>query len=145
MIATLDGSPVYIAHERGNIRLRIGTELDVIGMFVHVESKDRNAAGDALGMVGGADIDQVAIARHVGKKDPSGVTAEGLRKSDELASPPINRAEITRNRDGDQLSRSAPIAPKAREIKLVKQCRIEEHCLLLLQAADDTRRGCPNV
>src|SRR5215813_7152789 len=34
LIATLDGSPVYIAHERGHIRLRIGTELDMIGMFV---------------------------------------------------------------------------------------------------------------
>src|SRR5690242_2661749 len=40
LIATLDGSPVDIAHERGYVCLRIGTELDVISVFVHIESED---------------------------------------------------------------------------------------------------------
>src|SRR5262252_6159096 len=103
LIATLRGGPVDIAHERGHVRQRIGTELDVISVFVHVESKDWNAARDALGMIGETDIHHASIARHIGQKDPSSITTERFRESDELGAPAIYRAEIARNCCGNQL------------------------------------------
>src|SRR5262245_4707835 len=97
LVARLDGRPVDIVHEGGHVRHRIRTKFDVICMLVHVESEYRNTAHDTLGVVGRIDVEQAAIARHIGEEYPTGITPEGFRERDELGSPLINRSEIAGN------------------------------------------------
>jgi hypothetical protein len=40
----------------------LGTEVDMIGMLVHIERDDRGPAGDSVAMVGCPLVDELAVA-----------------------------------------------------------------------------------
>src|SRR6267143_7144517 len=66
LVALLDCRPIDVAHERVDIRPRVGAEVDVVSVLVHVEREDRDAAGHRLAMIGRVLVDEPAIARHGG-------------------------------------------------------------------------------
>src|SRR5215217_2084952 len=79
-----------VAHERGNVGARIRAELQVIGMLVHVESKDRNGACDGLAVIRARMADQTAVSRDVAQKHPSGASGEPVRECAEFAAPIVD-------------------------------------------------------
>jgi len=62
----------------------------MIGVLVHVQRQDRDAAGDALGIVRRILIDQATIARHVGQQDPTDTAGQAARQRDELLAPTVD-------------------------------------------------------
>ena len=48
LVAALDRRPVDVAQERVDVGRRVGAEVDVVGVLVHVEREDRHAARDRL-------------------------------------------------------------------------------------------------
>src|SRR5262245_54335321 len=55
LVTTLYGVPVDVAYEGVDIGLHICAEVNVIGVLVHIESQDRDAARDRLTMVARID------------------------------------------------------------------------------------------
>src|SRR4029077_12540199 len=94
-VPRLDCFPVNVAHESSDVRGRIRSVLNVIGVLVHVEGKDRNTPGYALCVIRGTVIDQPAIARYTGQQYPARVTRQRLCQGDELEAPAIDRPEIS--------------------------------------------------
>jgi hypothetical protein len=51
LIARLGRHPVDVALEGVDVRRRVCPEVDVVGMLVHIERQDRNAARRGLAMI----------------------------------------------------------------------------------------------
>jgi len=67
-------------------------------MLVHVQSQDGDGASDALGIIGGALIEQAAIPRYVCEENPPSITGQSLGERDKLQSPAVDRAEVSGDR-----------------------------------------------
>src|SRR5947209_6225275 len=86
--------PVDHVHENVDVTSRFGTEVDVIGVLVHVQRENRNAAGQSVAVICGPLIDELLVARRPGQKHPPGSAGQGLAHCDKLTSPSLNRPEI---------------------------------------------------
>src|SRR5438046_961342 len=68
--AALDRLPVDIAQERVDVGRRVRAEVDVIGVLVHVEREQGDAARDRLAVIGSVLIDEPAVPRHPRQQHP---------------------------------------------------------------------------
>ena len=128
--------PVDVAHERRDIGGRVGPEIDLIGVLVHVEREDRDRAGDGLVVIGASVIDEAAVARDVAEQHPAGTAGKTAGERDELAAPAVDRSEVADERARHRLRDGSAVAAEAREIELVQQRRIQRRELVALQTAD---------
>ena len=136
-VTSLHRVPVDVAHERIDISRGIGTEVEVISVLVHVERKDRYAAGERLGVVAGILVDQASVARYMNEQDPAGAASQRVSHGDELAAPALDRPEITGKRRRKQFSRLPSVSAQACEVELVQEGRIERDQLLALERVDN--------
>src|SRR5215831_3494060 len=130
LVTTLYGVPVDVAYEGVDVGLHISAEVNVIGVLVHVESQDRDAARDRLTMVARILVYEPAISRNIDEQYPAGSARQAVRHGDELIAPAVHRSEIGGKRPGEHLGRPAVAECQAREIKLVEQRGIEGDKLL---------------
>src|SRR5262249_55463535 len=140
LVTPLHGVPVDVAHERRHIGDRVGAEVEMIRMLVHVEREHRDRAGDGLAPLADALIDEPAHARQPAQQNPAGAAIERIRQRHEFAAPAIDRAEIARERIRHDVRYGAPVSAKAGKVQFVQCQRIQRRCLVLLEAADDMRR-----
>src|SRR5437764_6152976 len=88
--------PVDHVHENVDVTSRFGTEVDVIGVLVHVQRENRNAPGQSVAVICGPLIDELLVARRPGQQHPAGSAGQRLAHCDKLTSPPVDRSEISR-------------------------------------------------
>src|SRR6185437_3043387 len=67
-------APLDRIHERVDVSASLGAEVDVIGVLVHIERQNRNAACECVAVVGGPLIDQPPVVRRPRQQDPAGTT-----------------------------------------------------------------------
>src|SRR5262249_61205282 len=125
MVSTLSGLPFDVAYEGVEVGLHISAEVNVIGVLVHIESQDRDAARDRLTMVARILVYEPAISRNVDEQSPAGSARQAVRYGDELIAPAVHRSEIGGKRPGEHLGRPAVVECQAREVNLVEQRGIE--------------------
>jgi len=122
LIARLGRHPIDVALERIDVRRGVCPEVDVVCMFVHVESQDRDAARRGLAMIARILIDEPAIAGNIDEQDPSGAACQALRHSDELTAPTVHRSEVAGECLAEHLGRLSITESHAREVQLVEKC-----------------------
>src|SRR6516225_1130344 len=66
----------------------------MVGVLVHVQSQDRDTAGEALLVSGGGVVDQPCVSRHVGQQDPTRNAGESICQGDEFVAPALHGPEI---------------------------------------------------
>ena len=91
-------APTNGVHEDIDVVCRLGAEIHVIGVLVHIEREDRDAAGQRVAVIGRPLIDEFAVARRPESKHPAGAAAERLAHGDEFGAPTLKGAEIARER-----------------------------------------------
>jgi len=87
LVTTLYGVPVDVAYEGVDVGHHISAEVNVIGVLVHIESQDRDAARDRLTMVARMQVYELAISRNVDEQYPAGSARQTVRHGDELIAP----------------------------------------------------------
>ena len=86
--------PADRLHECFDIGRRLGAEIDVIGVLVHVERENRRAAGQRMAVVGCPLIDKLAVARRPRQQHPARAAAERLSHRDEFRSPALIGSKV---------------------------------------------------
>src|SRR5262245_29987355 len=73
---SLDVAPANDVHEGIDIACRLGAEVHVIGVLVHIERENRRATRQGMAMVRRPLVDELAVARRPRQQHPAGATAE---------------------------------------------------------------------
>src|SRR5262249_8576687 len=97
--------PADGSHESVNISRCFCTEVDVIGVLVHVERKNRRATCERMAVVRCPLIDELPITWGPEKKDPTRTACERFAHGNEFRMPALIRAKVaskrvTQNRPG---------------------------------------------
>ena len=145
LVSPLHRVPIDIAHERGNVCRCVCTEVEMIGVLIHIQRHDRYSAGDILTVIRRDLIDEATITRHVGEEHPAGAARQGACQGHELVAPPRDGAEIVRNRVGDRLGRLSAISSQTREVELMQERGVERGEFVALQALDDVTGRCAGI
>ena len=135
LIASLYRLPIDVAHERIDVRLGIRAEVDVVGMLVHIEREDRDAARHGLGMFRRELVDEPAIARQINQQDPARAPRQRVAIATNSSRQRSTDPKVARERIRERCGRLA-IAAQAREIELVQERGVERDEFLALQAVD---------
>src|SRR5580693_5981514 len=97
----------------------------MVGVLVHVQSQDRDAAGDALLMSGGGVDDQPCVSWHVGQQDPTGTTGKSMCQGDEFVAPALHGPKIAsgggRGAAGGGIQPELPASPCAKAMNSSRQ------------------------
>jgi len=104
---------------------RRSAEVHVIGVFVHVEHQHGTSAGERRRVIGGPLVDEPPVARRIGEDHLAGAAAFRLAHGGELRQPPLEAAEVMRDRVGEG-------ATEAVEIDFVQDHRVRRHQLFAL-------------
>src|SRR5262245_49468098 len=135
-------APTDVLHERIDVLGRRCPVVHVIRVLVHVEGENRRTACEAVRVVRGPLIDELAVARRIGEQHPAGSTAHRFAHGDELGAPSLDTAEVT-----GQSVAQRPIGlstlTEAIEIELVQDHGVRRDQLFALESIDDEhwRRG----
>ena len=89
-----DRGPVDIPHEGIDVGGDVHAEVEMVGMFVHVERQHRNSVHHCLGVIEGDLVVEPAVPARVAQQNPARTPAEGLAEGDELLSPRGDAAEL---------------------------------------------------
>src|SRR5262249_35661124 len=84
LVTTLYGVPVDVAYEGVDVGLHISAEVYVIGVLVHIESQDRDAAHDRLTMVARILVYAPAISRKIDDQYPAGSARQAGRRGADI-------------------------------------------------------------
>src|SRR6516162_11133676 len=131
LVSLQSSVPFDVPHEGSDVGSRIRAELEMVGVLVHVQSQDRDAASEAL-LVSGGVVDQTRVSWHVGQQDPTGTAGECICQGDEFVAPAFHGPEIARYRSRHRFWQGAPVTTKAGEVQLVEQRRVEQRRFIAL-------------
>ncbi len=124
-----------VLHEGVDIGARLGAEIEVIGVLVHVERQDRHAAGEAVGVVRRPLDRQPVLTLRPGEQGPARAAGLCLGASRELGAPAGDTAEIPLQRGGEIAAGIARTAEPV-EVNLVQDRRVGGDQFLPLQSVD---------
>src|SRR5262249_60736126 len=80
-------APANDVHEGIDIACRLGAEVHVIGVLVHIERENRRATRQGMAMVRRPLVDKLAVARRPRQQNPPEATAERFTHGEQLAPP----------------------------------------------------------
>jgi hypothetical protein len=116
-----------------------GAEVDVVGVFVHVQHQERRSHDRVVHVIPGPVVVGFARVQVEGEDDPAGAAGQGVRGALELGLPRLLAAEGAL----DQVEGAPgglPVATQVGEVVLVQHDRARADELLALQVAVDEGR-----